>query len=283
MIILANPDILQVITLGTTTVDTYVAYTDFDGTSTFVPGRQVAAIVAGAPTTTDILATPAGGHFRSVKTVNIRNKHASASTDVTVQLNVSATLTELHKATLSAGQCLQWIESDGWDLATVGSPVTTAALTADATTSTVTLPAEVTGLTIPMGVGTWTFRYTIVYQSAVTTTGIRVSVNHTGTVTRFTYNWGYVDTTATASTAAASQAEVGAAAAVYGVFSARAKTTAGTGTTISTDVANADMQLDIWGTAVVTVAGNIALWYGSEVAANCTIMAGSNLVLTKVA
>jgi hypothetical protein len=67
-----------------------------------------------------------------------------------------------------------------------------------------------------------------------------------------------------------------------GAFSARAKSTAGWGTTISNDAANADMLIIIEGTMEVTASGNIELWHGSELAAASTVKAGSNLVITKV-
>jgi hypothetical protein len=282
IILSATTDSLEIISAlvgASLTVDAHCSWNDYDGTSAFVPGRTNAAI--STATTTTILAAPAGGHYRNAKTINIRNKHATLSAVITVQFNQNATLIELHKVTLAAGECLEYIEGVGFFVLGAANPVLALSLAADLANS-VTLPQEVTGLTAAMGVGTWNFRYTIVYQTSVTTTGVRFSVNHSGTVTKFTYNWGYVDTTATASTAAATQAAVGAAAQVYGVFAARAKTTAGTGVTISADIANGDCQADIWGMAVVTVAGSIALYHGSETAAATTVMAGSSLIMTKV-
>ena len=64
-------------------------------------------------------------------------------------------------------------------------------------------------------------------------------------------------------------------------FAARAKSTLGWGTTLSVDTLAADMMEIIEGTFVVTVAGNIALWHGSEVAAASTVMAGSSLSVIK--
>jgi sorbitol-specific phosphotransferase system component IIBC len=74
---------------------------------------------------------------------------------------------------------------------------------------------------------------------------------------------------------------VAAAAAVYSTFSARAKSTTGWGTTTDVDTANADLLVKITGMMIVTVAGNIELWHGSEVAAASTVKAGSSLILTK--
>ncbi len=285
MLLLAlTTDKLGLFTSTTADIDAHVSYIDINSsTGAWVGGGKQNTGVASVVATpgTDILAAPAGTTLRNIKTLNIRNHHATTSNTVTVAYNANGTLYELHKVTLAAGECLEYVEGVGFFVLGAANPTLVTSLAADLSNS-VTLPQEVTGLTVAMGIGTWNFRYTIIYQTSVTTTGVRFSVNHTGTVTKFTYNWGYVDTTATATTAAATQAAVGAAAQTYGVFAARAKTTAGTGTTISADIANGDCQADIWGTAVVTVAGNIALYHGSETAAATTVMAGSSLILTKV-
>lgn len=285
MLLLAlTTDKLGLFTTTTADVDVHVSYIDINSSTGAWSGggKQNTAIssVVGTPGT-DILAVPGGTTLRNIKTINVRNKHATTSNTVTVAFNANGTLYELHKATLAAGEALEYVEGVGFFVLGAANPAIVTSLASDATTS-VTLPAEVTGLTIAMGIGTWDFRYTLIYQSAVTTTGIRFSVNHTGTVTRFTYNIGFVDAAQTAATAAASQAGVNAAGQVYTAMSARAKSTAGTGTSISTDVANADMQMDIWGKAIVTVAGNIALYYGAEVAASSTLLAGSSLIMWKV-
>ncbi len=285
MLLLAlTTDKLGLFTSTTADIDAHVSYIDINSsTGAWVGGGKQNATINTVVATpgTDILAAPAGTTLRNIKTINIRNRHATTSNTVTAAFNANGTLYELHKATLAAGEALEYVEGVGFFVLGATNPTLVTSLAADLT-NTVTLPQEVTGLTVAMGVGTWDWRYTILYQSAATATGIRYSVNHTGTVTHFTYNVGYVDTTATASTAAATQAAVGAAAQVYGAFSARAKSTAGTGSTISSDTLAADMQIDIWGKAIVTVAGNIALWSGSEVAANTTTLAGSSLVMTKV-
>jgi hypothetical protein len=154
-------------------------------------------------------------------------------------------------------------------------------LTGDVSNNTTT-PAKITGLDQTVGVGTYQFKYCIRYQSGLTTTGVRFSVNHTGTVAFFVATVRWVDVSATASTAAADQDNVQAAGAVTGAFAARAKSTTGWGTTLSVDAANADMLIIIEGTFEVTGSGNLELYHGSEVAATSTVKAGTNLVITKV-
>jgi hypothetical protein len=111
-------DKIQVITGQAVTVDVHSSFIDqtnnadppvIKGTTS---GRLNTAITTA--TTTDIVAAPAASTMRNVKTINIRNKHASASVDITVQFNQNATLFELHKVTLIAGACLQYIEGIGW-------------------------------------------------------------------------------------------------------------------------------------------------------------------------
>lgn len=113
IILTATTDKIQVITSAAATVDVHVSAMDFDGT-TVTPQRTNTAITTAA--TTDIQAAPASSHQISVKTINIRNKHASTSTDVTVQFNQNATLFELYKTTLLAGNELSYVEGIGWFL-----------------------------------------------------------------------------------------------------------------------------------------------------------------------
>lgn len=158
------------------------------------------------------------------------------------------------------------------------------ALTADATTNSTTTAAKITSLDTPLAPGTYFFKYMIRYQSGAATTGVKFSVNHTGTVTHFIYNMSYVDAAATASTGAPSQAANASTAQVYGAYSARAKSTAaGVGPTLSVDTLNADMLMIIEGTCVVTATGNLELYHASEVAAASTVKAGTVLSVQRAA
>lgn len=117
LLLTATTDKIQVITGQAVTVDVHASYVD---ASNAVPpvvqgdtmGRTNTAI--STATTTDIVAAPASGDVRNVKTIHIRNKSASSSVDVTVQFNQNATLFELFKATLRAGDHLEYVEGIGF-------------------------------------------------------------------------------------------------------------------------------------------------------------------------
>ena len=271
-------DILEVTTSAAVTVDVVCSFVDLSG-STTTPGKQLTAI--STATTTTIVSAPGASTYRNIKTVNIHNKHATSAVDVTVILDDNGTNYQMTKRTLRAGETLQYIEGIGWFLDTVANQVTTKLLGSDQSNSTTT-PTEVTGLTVTTGLGTFKYQYLVRYQAAATTTGVRFSVNHTGTVSFFMGWWFGVDNTATASTGAMDQDAVGAAMQVFSVNAARAKSTAGWGTSISVDTATSDMMAFVEGMFECTVDGNLALWHGSEVAAASTVKAGTSLILTKV-
>lgn len=161
------------------------------------------------------------------------------------------------------------------------SRLITKSLLVNQSNSTTTLTA-ITGLTESLTTGIYQFRYMVRYQSSATTNGVRFSVNHTGSITWFVANIHWVDVSAASSTGAGDQDSVLTTGAVYGSFAARTKSTTGWGTTLSVDTANSDMLMVIEGTFQASTSGNIELWHGSEVAVASTVMAGSNLVLTKI-
>ncbi len=157
----------------------------------------------------------------------------------------------------------------------------TKALAADQNNSTVT-PTKVTGLDRALPVGIYQIQYLIRYQSSVTTTGIKLDLNFSGTVTSFVWNQRWIDVSATAATATPDQDNIQAAGAVVGGFASRAKGTAGRGVLLGVDTINADMLVVVEALAVVTVAGNLELWHGSETANQTTIKAGSSVAAIKV-
>lgn len=154
-------------------------------------------------------------------------------------------------------------------------------LAADLNNSSVTA-AKVTGLDLTLPIGIWQFTYMVRYQAAALTTGVKFDVNFTAATSWFLWNQRWVDVSAAAATAAPDQDEILSTGAVVGAFASRAKGTAGRGVTLSVDTAAADMLMVIEGTFQNTAAGNIELYHGSEVAAQSTVKAGSNLSLIKV-
>lgn len=150
-------------------------------------------------------------------------------------------------------------------------------------TNSTTTAAKITELDEALTPGTYKFEYYIVYQSSATTTGVKFSVNFTGTQSGFVANMRYVDNAATASTGAANQNQNASTAAVMGSYSVRLATnTASMGPTLSVDAANANMLMIIEGTMIVSASGNIELYHASETAAATSVRLGSSLIVTKM-
>ena len=286
LLLTSTSDLVRVVTDASCDVQVHASFVDL-AVATVTPGRTNTLITTS--TTTTVVASPGASTQRNVKRLNVRNNHASTSVNVTVLHTDGTTAVNLYKANLLAGEVLQLDTNGQWVVLDANGPVkvataalTVRALSADQSNSTTT-PTEVTGLKLTgVGAGTYQFIYQLIYQAGATTTGVKFSVNHDGTVTSFVANLRWVDVSATASTAAPSQAAVGAAGQVMGAMSARAKSTAGWGVTLSVDAATSDMLITIDGAMVVSVAGELELWHGSEVAAQTTVKAGSSVVLTKV-
>lgn len=279
LLLTATTDKLQLTTSAAATVDVHASYMDHTiATDDVEGGRQLTAITTA--TTTDILAAPGAGVTRNMKTLHIRNKHATTSCDVTVIFDANGTDYELHKVTLRAGEALEYKEGLGfYALVLATSPaVRMKALTADQSNSTATLTA-VSGMNVTTGLGSFQFYYAIIHKAGVTTTGVRFSVNHTGTVTSFVAQLRNVTAATLNSDANPDQDVVTAAMGIQQAFAARAKSTTGWGTTLGQDTADADMLTIIEGAMVVTVDGNIELWHGSETTAISTVKAGSTLLL----
>lgn len=118
MLILAGSnDKISMITSGVCDFDVVASYMDLTNADPPVvkgstTGTQTTNITTA--TTTDIVGAPAGTDRRNVKHLTVRNAHATAVVDVTVQLNRSGTLYELHKATLRPGDLLSFVEGVGF-------------------------------------------------------------------------------------------------------------------------------------------------------------------------
>lgn len=94
-------DKLALITSAAATVDVHASWVD-DASGTFTAGKTNTAITTAA--TTDIVPVPGASTIKNIKFISIRNKDAAVTTDVTVHYNANATLYQLVKATLLAGE-----------------------------------------------------------------------------------------------------------------------------------------------------------------------------------
>lgn len=234
--------------------------------------------------TGDMVAAPSSG-IRAVKHIGIRNKDASLSCTVTVIFDDNGTDFELHKVLLQPGEQLEYHDGIGWfKIAAdpVANPVSVLRLSSNFGLSSTT-PSEVTGLTKALSAGTYLFDYMIIAQSAATTTGHKFDVNFDGTATTLSFWVEWLTAATTASDDVPDQDHVAAPGGVMSAFSARSGGTTGTGQTTDVDAANSDVLYRIQGLVVVTVAGNLELWFGCEAAAAATVMAGSSLRVTQTA
>lgn len=150
------------------------------------------------------------------------------------------------------------------------------------TDTTLTTVMTITGV----GVGTWHFTCQMIWQQTVTSVGIDVAVNHTGTVTAFLAEHRFSSTGTTASTAAATEASTNATGNTYEGQGVRTKNTIIGGGSVSVDAASSDMLSTIEGYMVVSVSGDIQIKITNETATgspSMTARAGSFLELKKVA
>lgn len=289
MLIKGNSAKIELVTSSGADIDVALVYYQHVDAATYADGKPVHTKITTAATTT-ICAGVGDTTSQRIGSVQIKNIDAAVSNTVECRVTSDSgvgldagLVVSLWTVTLLPGESMTY-NGHNWahNPANYGTftPVVLA-LAGDQSNSTVT-PTEVTGLSVvSVQPGVYTFDYYILYNSGVTTTGVRFDVNFTGTVTSFVWNQYWSDLSATAATAVPDQDNIGAAGHVMASFASRAKGTAGRGTTLSTDSAGSDMLMRIEGLMIVTVAGDLELWHGSEVAAISTIKAGTSLVLTK--
>jgi len=104
---------LELTTSSTADIDWAVSYVDMT-TSAFTPADSQGTI--NTVGTTQIVAAPASSTQRGVKSISVFNRHASTANTVTVKKDVSGTEYHLFKATLSAGESLQWTDGCEWSV-----------------------------------------------------------------------------------------------------------------------------------------------------------------------
>lgn len=215
MLLLASTsDLLSVVTSGAVTTDVHASWLDLNG-STVTPGRTNTAITTA--TTTTVVASPIASTMRTVKTLCVRNKHASSAQTVTVLHSDGTTIVELVQAILSAGDALCYDEhagftvrdlygrvksrSDGLVSASVNT-INTVVLGSDVTNNNASANtiADVTALSFAVTAAQkYWFRFVIPYTAAATTTGSRWSISGPGSPTLLHYRSTYT-LTATSNT-----------------------------------------------------------------------------------
>lgn len=102
---------IDLTTSSTADIDYAVSWVDAT-TTVFTPGDGHGTINTAG--TTVIVAAPAASTQRGVKSISVFNRHATTANTVTVKKDVSGTEYCLFKATLMAGESLQWNDGSEW-------------------------------------------------------------------------------------------------------------------------------------------------------------------------
>lgn len=208
MILLASTsDLLRVVTGAGIATDVHASWADLNGT-TVTPGRTNTPI--STATTTTVVGSPGASTYRTVKTLTVRNRHASTSQLVTIIHTDGTNAMEIYEADLAAGESLHYDEHLGWRVMdylgrvkvvqVLGSTspavnslqtvvLSSDVINANATPNTI---ADVTGLSFAVVAGEmYWFKFNIFYTSAATTTGSRWSINGPASPTKFVFNSEY--------------------------------------------------------------------------------------------
>lgn len=136
MIILKDINsILELLSSSTANLDYTISYVDIDATG--ATGNATEGTISSA-TTTIILAAPAAGTIRQVKTLTVVNRHASTTNNVTIQKDISSTNYLITTAVpLLAGESIIYMDGVGWTHYNSSG--------IEIVTSNVTLTGDVTG------------------------------------------------------------------------------------------------------------------------------------------
>lgn len=187
----------QVVRLVTTTaanLDIVGAHITGDG---LTAGTKAAILTTiGAAATTTVVDAPGAGQERNVFAFSIRNRHASLSNTVTVQVFDGTNAYELFKVTLAAGEQVIYDGIGSWRYISAqamtrfsqaqGSAAPASSIWNEATLASDVVNnnavansiADVTGLSFPVLNGLrYKFKFTLDWTSAAGTTGARFSIN----------------------------------------------------------------------------------------------------------
>lgn len=278
MILLASTaDLLRIVTSAAVTVDVHASWVDLNG-STVTPGRTNTAI--STATTTTVVASPGSSTYRTVKSLTVRNRHATTAQNVTINHTDGTTSVELIKVTLAAGECLHYHEAAGfWISDTFGRVKTNtsengsgAAVNAlnlvvlasdvvnnNAVANTI---ADVTGLSFSVTAGeTYHFEFFIPYTSAATTTGSRWSISGPGSPTMLNYTSQYTITATTLTSNYATAYDIPAASNASSLTAGNIAWLAGIIKPSANGTVIARFASEIANSAITAKAGALLKWY----------------------
>jgi hypothetical protein len=119
MLLLTSPnDQLQIVTSAAANIGVHATWVDTNtSTGAITPGRTNTSISTAA--TTSIAGSPAAGVQRNVKTLHLRNTHATLASDVTIQHTDGTVVAQLYKMTMYPADMLQYTDQGGFTRAGV--------------------------------------------------------------------------------------------------------------------------------------------------------------------
>lgn len=131
IILKTTSEILELTTSTTADIDYQINWADVVVATGGTPGSSEGKITTA--TTTTIVAAPAASTYRLIKSINIRNVHATDANTVTIKKDISATEYMLYTLSLPAGEMITYGDVTGWQLFDAHGKLKTVDLTKDVT------------------------------------------------------------------------------------------------------------------------------------------------------
>ena len=181
----------------------------------------------------------------------------------------------------SGGGTAKFLRADHAWAELPASPVLTALLAADHTISSATA-TRVDGLSLGLGAGTFTFKYSLICRSSNVLTGLALGVNFTGGVSTFVVQRRYVSTGVLLPTGLMTDVSaIPTGAFVEGQAARALSTTAPNLPNTGVLNVNQDCLTIIEGVIETSDVGSLELWHASEGAVATTVQAKSMVVVTR--
>lgn len=200
--------VIRLVTSSAANLDIIGAHITYDSLNVGTKAAILSTI--GTAATTTIVSAAGSGNTRSVYSLSIRNRHASLSNTLTLQIFDGTDAFEIFKVTLAPGEqamydslALGWRYFNAQGMPRTASSLGTQAptqgiwsesvLAADVVNNNAVANsiADITGLSFPVLNGLrYRFRFTLDWISAINTTGARFSINGPA-ITRLAYSSRY--------------------------------------------------------------------------------------------
>lgn len=275
--LISTSDILRIVTSAAVSTHVQTSWIDKTGSSLGSSGRQNTVITTASTTT--IVPAPGSSVDRAIKSVIVRNTHASNSQTVTLQMFDGTTSVDIVSVTLTAGESLQYTDELGFQVfdfqmrikqnylaggsGAAVNDLQLVVLSADVTNNngTANTMQDVTGFSFPVVAGeTYYFKFAIQYTAAATTTGSRWSISGPASPTalRFTSRYSLTSTTETNNQGLSA----------YDTPAASNATSAATGSNLAI----------IEGYITPSASGNVIARFASEVASSAIIARAGSLL-----